>query len=67
MSLDLDWIDHDRDRHVVITHQVLLFRSGLLGRGRPSADRPLAHVDNGPKIGLTPSTSWTDSDTGPRL
>ena len=26
MSLDLDWIDHDRDRHVVITHTVLLFR-----------------------------------------
>lgn len=26
MSFDLDWIDHDRDRVVAITNQMLLFR-----------------------------------------
>ena len=42
-------------------------RAGLRGRRRPFPDRLPVHVDNGPKFGLRPTISWTNSDFGPRL
>ena len=43
-----------------------MYRTGLHGRRRPSADGWYFHVNNGTKFKLQPSISWADSDAWPR-